>query len=186
MAWEPYAQGFGKIKSVYDIERLYYNELTAELKEFKLEAPFYLTVSGEADLCLGIGWNLEAIEADLTMTSHFDECEKVIINDLFDYEGVFKGKTAKWFENCEDTEDVTANFVTWEIQEALPDRIWLGTKSPESTHCNPIPFLSSWLANLSSAGRTTGTPTEQELMSRLFNYLRPFDGFKTKGKSRSF
>ena len=36
VAWEPYAQGFGKIKSIFDIQRLYYNEFTAELKEFRL------------------------------------------------------------------------------------------------------------------------------------------------------
>ena len=139
-----------------------------------------------ADICLGIGWNLEAIEADLTMTSHFDQCEKVIINDLFDYTGVFSGKEAKWFETCTDSEDVTANFVTWEIQEALPDRIWLGTKSPESTHCYQTPWLSSWLASLAAAGRIDGLSTEQELMSRLFNYLRFFDGFTTKGKGKTY
>lgn len=144
----PYVQGYFNIASIFDIDRLYYQDLTAEFTKSKLELALYLTFSGDADVCPGLGWNHDAVDIKVSMDSHFDECSKVLINDIGSWEGVFKGKDAKWFETCVDSDDVTADFTTWNFYDKVQDTIVYGTREPDSVmHCFKIPILSSTAAS---------------------------------------
>lgn len=67
----PYIKGYFSLKSVFDIERLYYNELSAKLSEAKWEGAVYLTFNGDGDVCPGLGWNHDAVKIAIAMKSHF-------------------------------------------------------------------------------------------------------------------
>jgi len=70
--WLPYIQGYLDFKSIFDIERLYYNQFEVIFKKSKLQGALYLTINGDGDFCPGLGWNHDAVDLSLQMVSHFD------------------------------------------------------------------------------------------------------------------
>lgn len=76
------------------------------------------------------------------------ECYKTIINDICTFEGVYKGKYAKFFELCEksdedEDDEVLAEFTTWNFYEEQEDMLWAGTVDPESVvFCKDLPGIA--------------------------------------------
>lgn len=125
-----------------------------------------MTFSGDADICPGLGWNHDAVDVNVQMKSHFDQCSKILINDIGSWYGVFKGDDVKWFQDCEDSEDVTADFTTWNFYQSVQDTIVLGTREPDSVmHCKKLPLIGS-----SSATNAVDILTKIS-MSRIGSYL---------------
>lgn len=138
----PYVEGYANFNSIFDIERLYYNDLTVEFPKSKMEIAVYLSFNGDGAVCPGLGWNKDAAELSISMDSHFAECSKVFIYDIGTTEGIWKGKDAKWFQDCTNSEDVTADFTTWNFWDSVQNTIWLGTKAPDSVdHCYNLPLV---------------------------------------------
>ncbi len=75
----------------------------------------YLTFVGNGDFCPGLGWNHDAVSIPIKMTSHFDQCSKVVINNIGSLQGVWKGENAKYFETCGYSDDVSMTFVEYDL-----------------------------------------------------------------------
>lgn len=86
------------------------------------------------------------------MTSHFDQCSKVVINNIGSLEGVWKGENAKYFENCGYSTDVTETFVQYNLFSSEQDMLWLGTEVANSAlHCYHFPDEFKYLGWMSTA-----------------------------------
>ena len=75
-------------------------------------------------------------------------CSKQVLKNLWDFENIWHGKYAKWFEECERTQagattsedpQVTADLWDKEFYAAIVERVILGSVDPTSkTHCHTI------------------------------------------------
>ena len=75
-------------------------------------------------------------------------CSKALVKNLWDTENVWKGKYAKWFEECarsqagsttSDDPQVTATFWDKEFKKAVSEKVLRGTVDPTSvTYCKTI------------------------------------------------
>lgn len=80
------------------------------------------------------------------------QCSKRIIYDFCQSFNIWEGDEAKWFEGCEDTDTVTADFTTWSLKESKSDQLWLGTLAPDSTYaCHDLPLITDSAASSSFA-----------------------------------
>ena len=142
-----------------------------------------LTFSFDGEICPGIAFERDVLELSLSMTSHFDQCSKIIVNYLTSTDGVWKGENAKWFETCEDSEDVTADLTTWQFYERDPlSVILMGTMSPASdVHCYPVLAWPPFTQNTGHVDELTIT-----MYQRLFSYLRLFGYFSRSSKFSFF
>ena len=101
-----------------------------------------------------MGIENDQIDFTLTMSSHFMQCSKRIIYDFCETFNIWRGPEAKWFEGCEDTDTVDADFTTWEIRESQVDTIWAGTLAPDSPYaCHNLPLIGKG-SSASEAGAT--------------------------------
>lgn len=180
----PYIQAYLSFNSVYDLERLYYNDFTVELAKTKYELALYLTFNGDGDVCPGLGWNHDAADLAVSMISHFAECSKVIVYDIGTNEGIWRGDDAKWFETCTNSDDVTADFTTWNFYESLQNTIYLGTREADSVdHCYHFPD-EVWPFSIFMSTTETVNPLDFAtglMYSRLGSYLG-LNGNKTLKK----
>ena len=51
--------------------------------------------------CPHVAWNRSAISVSSTYRNEFMNCEKVFMTSPWNYEGVYTGKYAKFFDFCE-------------------------------------------------------------------------------------
>jgi hypothetical protein len=169
----PYVQWYGSVHSIFDIERLYYNDLSAELAKSKYELALYLTFNGDGDICPGMGWNHDALKLAISMESHFKECSKIFVNNIGSVEGIWRGEDAKWFETCENSEDVTVDFTTWNFYDSIQNTIYLGTREPISVdHCYRI--IDIWPLSYIGSSSSMVNPLDlltKIALSRLGSYL---------------
>lgn len=109
------------MNSVFDLQRLYYQDLNIEFAKAKLEAAFYLVFNGKGQVCPGLGWNHDAADLKVEMTSHFDQCSKILIDNIGPgaFNGIWRGDEAQWFQECEDSSDVTMTFNTWNFKTSV-------------------------------------------------------------------
>ena len=132
----------------------------------KAQLAFYLTIAGNGDVCPGMGWNHDAVSIPVTMTSHFDQCSKVVINNIGSLQGVWKGENAKYFENCGQSTDVTATFVQYNLFSSEQNMLWYGTQVADSVmHCYHFPDEFKFFG-------WTGTVWDKSL-GKIWNWIFP-------------
>jgi len=100
------------------VPRAYVNLFNFELSEFKYNFFISNIFNWNYEICSGIGWENEEVDATATMTSNFMTCSKRLVYDFCTTTGIFKGENAKYFEGCENTDTLSAEFTTWEYQKA--------------------------------------------------------------------
>ena len=81
----PYADVQFYLQQVYDVRRLIYNEFTVDLTKFRINYFFSVIFNNNTQVCPGMGYETEAIDLELTTTSQFQDCYKVIVDDLCDW-----------------------------------------------------------------------------------------------------
>jgi|688.fasta_scaffold1528855_1 hypothetical protein len=55
-------------------------------------------------------------------------------------EGIWRGSNAKWFETCDNSEDVSATFTTFNFKDSVQKQIVYGTMFADSvSYCKDIP-----------------------------------------------
>jgi hypothetical protein len=169
-----YAQGYLDINSIYDIKNLYYNDFNVLFPKTKFEYSWMLTFNGDGQICPGMGWSHDAIDLSLSMTSHFDQCSKVIIDQLGAWTS-WKGDDAKWFQECEDSEDVEMDLTTWNFEESRQNNIIYGTQYPASVmHCYDFPgeiFPFSLIFNNQGPNGASLKSYEQTILNNFAKYL---------------
>jgi len=76
------------------------NEITFNLEQFKANLFISYIFNEEFDICPGIGWETEEILFKLVFAMKFWNCDKTVINDLADFSSTLTGYEAKYFEEC--------------------------------------------------------------------------------------
>lgn len=89
-----------QITSTMDIFRLYYNQSMAELEQVDTKLDTGFIVNERWQYCPHVSWTRGAITFNSTYRQEFMNCSKVLLKNFWDFDGVWKGKYAKYFEEC--------------------------------------------------------------------------------------
>ena len=84
------------IESVYSIKKLFTNELSVEVPDFRLNYFLSLILTDENKYCYGAGWENEEIGVEVLSTTTMQDCYKKIIISLCDRSATWSGIDAKW------------------------------------------------------------------------------------------
>ena len=138
--WLPYGQADLYINSLLNVENLYYNEMQADLSRFKTSIFFSAIVNANFYICPGLGWNTDLIEFKWSMQQKLMDCYKTILKDLCDFSDSWTGYEAKWFEECDRSDNAQIVLYEHEIYEETEDYMFYGTAEPWSAvYCKPMP-----------------------------------------------
>ena len=120
-------------------------------------------------------------------------CSKVLVKNLWDTEGVWTGKYAKYFEECvrsqagsttSDDPQVTATFWNKDFKDAVSETIIFGSVDPESgVHCYKLPgvpvysqdYMTGDLVQMSDESALTVKAYEM-----FFNFMLMFQNYGKK------
>ena len=103
--------------------------------------------------CPHLSYNRGSVGLNSTYRQEFMNCSKTLVNNPWDYYGVYKGKYAQYFDECSrsqagssssDDPQVTATF--WEIEwfESKSEIVLSGSVDPISeTACWNMPLFSA-------------------------------------------
>ena len=116
---------------------IYYNNFEIDLKKWKIQIWFVQTFTTTFKYCPGFGWNVQAIDLNLTIRHSMMQCFKTILLDFCRAHIPWTLDNSKYFEFCErsqykPTEQVKIAFSTQNLQKKLDDQLWAGTVDPES------------------------------------------------------
>ena len=64
----PYFEAQFYLQSLFNITKLYYNELTADLAKFKMNYFMSIIINGNYQICPGLGFDTQKIDLGLTMS----------------------------------------------------------------------------------------------------------------------
>ena len=108
------------------IDRLYTNELTADLDSFKSYVFGEMLYFEDHSLCFNAGWATDDILFTLQMAMSFRDCYKTVLNTFFDWTN-WRGSTAKWIDGCDKSNDEDITLYTWNpVATAKLNQYWYG------------------------------------------------------------
>lgn len=96
-----YLQNQFEAYSKFDVYRLFYSEFTGELPRVDLKLDIGMIMNERWQYCPHVVWNRSAVGFNSTFRNEFMNCQKVFLKSLWDFDGVWKGKYATIFEECE-------------------------------------------------------------------------------------
>lgn len=176
-----YLQNQFEALSKFDVYRLFYSEFTGELPRVDMEIDIGMIMNERWQYCPHVVWNRSAVGFNSTYRNEFMNCSKVILKNLWDVKGVWKGKYATWFEECEraqagsstsDDPQVTATFFQKDYEDAISEKVLLGSVDPESrAHCYKLPG-----APVYSESNKGEYAYYNLVYQTLFNYVHNFKG----------
>ena len=145
---KPYLQVQANLISTLFIQNVWVNEITFNLEQFKANLFISYIFNEEFDICPGIGWETEEILFKLVFAMKFWNCDKTVINDLADFSSTLTGYEAKYFEECNQSNNAQVDLITKTYEDAKTDRMILGTVDAVSNKYCWNPFgTSSYKAN---------------------------------------
>ena len=80
-----------------------------------------LILTDRRKYCLGLGWENDEVEIDITSTTTMFDCYKKVIENLCDRSSTFSGRDAKWLDECDSSQYVTAGVYTKQLYESHID-----------------------------------------------------------------
>ena len=165
-----YAESQFYIQSQFYLSKLYYNEFSAYVPKFKSSAWTSLIVNGDFEICPGIGYNWEAVEALINMSMKFNDCYKNILSDVCEFNSDWKGYNSKYLDECDLSNDSLIELIDWDILDMKSDIPTLGTTDATSTSfCYAIPLIS---VDRTYSGINPENIFAQMAMSRFREYLK--------------
>jgi|ERR1712166_1710857 len=153
----PYTEVQAYIDSSLNIERLIYWELIADLKKFKLSNFNNLMVNSDFAVCGGLGYEIDRVDFDVTMSFKFMQCYKHILKDLCDFSSTWTGYGAKILDNCTQSSDAQIGVSKFKLIDEAREWVFFGTASPTSkAYCYPLPGVGKNAVAVSAAGVKDG------------------------------
>ena len=127
------------IISTFFIENLIVNELTFDVDQFKTNLFLSMIVNEEFKICTGLGWETDRVLFKVLYTMKFWNCSKTLVDDLADFSKTWTGFEAKYFEDCNQSNNAEVRLYEKEYYKAKDDQMWLGTTNPKSVfHCKSL------------------------------------------------
>ena len=103
------------------IENLIVNEWTMDLDQFKTNMFLSLIVNENFGVCTGAGWDTDRVFFKLLYTMKFWNCSKTLIDDLADFSKTWTGFEAKYFEDCNQSNNAEIRLYEKEFVKAKND-----------------------------------------------------------------
>lgn len=130
----------GYLQSMFNIERLVYNEFTIDLSKFKMDFFISWIINAEFSICPGFGIDNDKIEMLLTTAFKFTDCYKEVLRDLCDFSTTWTGYYAKILDDCSKSNDSTIKLYKFLFFDEHVDYTWFGTSYPTSIkYCYRLP-----------------------------------------------
>ena len=124
--------------------------------------------------CPHLTWSMGGISVNSTYRQEYMNCSKIFIKNPWDIEGVWKGKYARWFEECSrsqadsasgDDPQVTATFWNKDFFDAITERVIKGTVDPESaTYCYKLQLIGSDTPVVATVATSEGYKTDGDMV----------------------
>ena len=70
------------------------------------------------EVCLGAGYEVEHVEFLLEMSMKFNDCYKVILTDICEYNKSWSSRNAKWLDECDLSNDSLISLVDYDMVRA--------------------------------------------------------------------
>ena len=132
--------------------------------------------------CPHLSYNRGAIGINVTQRQEFMNCNKVLLKNFWDVEGVYKGKYAKYIDECyrsqagsSDSDDPQVTQTIWETDwaAARQERVLFGTVDPASaSNCINLPLVSAPASlNKKDVVTASGELAWHNLYKQVFNYF---------------
>lgn len=94
---------------------LYYNELSLYIPKFRSNLFTKVIVNGDMEVCGGAGWEISYVEFLVEMSMKFNDCYKVVLSDICEYNLNWLGKESKWLDECDLSNDSLISLVDYTI-----------------------------------------------------------------------
>lgn len=195
-----YAQLYFKVKSELKLDELYFNEFTLDIPSFKTYLYAGMIINQRFQYCPGVGYNIDNIDLELTMIQKMQNCWITLLKNFWSVDGVWTGKGAKIFDDCEwaqdsnDDPEVELDFTKWEFFDKITDQMLVGTSDPESAqYCvNLVPGGVTLATDAATASYLDATPRVrssnsgfvQQFYQNLFDYAGTVLETKTVGSEK--
>ena len=130
----------GYLQSMFNIERLIYNELTGDITKFMFDWFFSIIINEEFSICPGMGYENGIIEFLWTTAFKFPDCYKNVLVDLCDFSTTWTGYEAKYLDDCSKSNDSTIKLNKFHLYDLHDDYVVSGTVYPTSLkYCMRLP-----------------------------------------------
>ncbi len=167
----PFIEFFFDIKSIFNIQRLWYNELDIMVAKTRWNLFFSSIMSWNYKWCMGLGYDHDSTDLNVNVKNSFMKCSKTIWYDFCQTYNIWTGPEAKWFDDCTQTTQAVMDLNTFNYFLKVTKKIWLGSISAKSpTSCYKLPLIG-W-----GAAQDDSTLTKYAKMS----YDRYLDYFWNK------
>lgn len=141
----PYLDTQALWSSVLEIQKLIEWDLTMFAPKFKTLLFFSLIINGNAEYCLGYGYEVDAIEISLQTSFRMSDCYKAVVRDLCDFSDTWTGYESKWLDDCNLSDEIVVDINKWDVLDEIQDEMFAGTTNPISvTYCLPLPFTTAF------------------------------------------
>ena len=91
------------------IDRLFKHQWGIELASFTANVVYSFLFSTKGEVCLGVGWNLGAINFKVDSTFTPKDCSKTVFYDITNFKSSWTGDNAKWLDDCIDSAAATVS-----------------------------------------------------------------------------
>lgn len=117
---------------------MWVNEMTFDLDQFTSNMFVSIIWNEDFQLCSGLGWETEQLLFRILFTMKFWNCSKTLVNDLADFSSTWTGYYAKYFEECNQSNNAEVILYEKTIKDAK-EKIWKGTTDAKSvTYCKGL------------------------------------------------
>ena len=96
-----YFEFYFEVVSKFLIDNLYKNQFTVDIPSFKTSLVASFIVNEKGQFCPGLAGNVGTIDLQLSMIHNMMNCTKTLLKNFWSVEGVWTGKSAQLFEDCE-------------------------------------------------------------------------------------
>ena len=152
LEFKPYFTTQATLSSKMILDRLFKHTIALSLNQFQVNFVNSFLFGQTGQVCLGFGWESQAIIGKLQTQFDFQECTKTMIQDLCSWNDTFIGEKAKWIDECKSSS--TASSITlrdWQLATAMTDFILVGGEKLNGDGCIRFATWSSWAPYLAQA-----------------------------------
>lgn len=131
-------------QSLFNLNKLYYNEIVYSIDSFKMGVKFELfNWYEEQAYCLNVATYAEPQTVKVTATNKFEQCAKVLVKCLDDW-SLWTDRDEKLLGDCSQSSSSGLEVWTWKTFELVPttsqwEHYWLGSATYEKNYCFPGP-----------------------------------------------